>query len=238
MTPRPYAIGLPYGTCVKLYNFQWKAKSIATTEARYELERLLHSPCLPFRLTETRAYKANYFSTTIAGVWATIGSDDAPEDSKIEPNFPAYAELNLTGIGQLPYRIAVFRDSVNPRHVPHGVFFTINGQVHGGLPSDFVARHLKFDYLKDHLLVSIDCTGMDPLVREDFLMTSRDRLRKNEVYEEVVEHLKEVLRDHPLTAEQIRAQGGGSPVGQVLVRVRAPALRAWDAKGAAGTHSG
>jgi hypothetical protein len=96
VAPRPYAVGLRYGTCIKLYNFRWKAKSIATTDARYELERFLHSPCLPFRLTETRDYRANYFSTTVAGVWATIGSQDAPEDSKVETNFPAYADLNLT----------------------------------------------------------------------------------------------------------------------------------------------
>lgn len=91
----------------------------------------------------------------------------------------------------------MFRDSVNPRHVPHGVFFTVNGQVHGSLPSDFISRHLKFDYLKDHLLVSVDCTAMEPAVREDFFMASRDRVRKNEVYEEVVERLNEALKDHP-----------------------------------------
>lgn len=198
IAPRPYSVGLSYGTCVKLYNFQWKGgRGIATLEARYELERFLHSPCLPFRLTETRDYKANYFSTTVAGVWATITSDDAPEDDKVEPGFPAFAEMNLRGIGQLPHRIAVFRESVNPRHVPHGVFFTVNGQVHGSLPSDFVSRHLKFDYLKDHLLVSIDCAAMDPSVREDFFMASRDRVRKNDAYDEVVDQLKRVLGDHP-----------------------------------------
>lgn len=196
IAPRPYAAGLTHGTCVKLYNFRWKGHSIATTDARWELERFLHSPCLPFRLTETRSYKAHYFSTTLSGVWATIGSDDAAEDSKIEEGFPAYADLSLQGVGQLPYRIAVFRESVDPRRVPHGVFFTVNGQVHGSLPSDFISRHLKFEYLKDHLLVSIDCTGMDPTVREDFFMASRDRVRKNEAYEEVVERVKEALRDH------------------------------------------
>ena len=197
IAPRPYAEGLAYGTCVKLYNFRWKARSIATTDARYELERFLHSPCLPFRLTESRDYKAHYFSTTVSGIWATIGSDEVTEDSKVEEGFPGYADLNMTGIGQLPYRLAVFRDSVNTRHIPHGVFFTVNGQVHGGLASDFVSRHLKFDYLKDHLLVSVDCTAMDPTVREDFFMASRDRVRKNEVYEELVERLKEALTDHP-----------------------------------------
>ena len=194
--PRPYVTPITHGTCVKLYNFRWKGKSIATTDARYELERFLHSPCLPFRLTETRDYRANYFATTIAGVWATIASD-TPDNSKIEPNFPSYADLNLTGIGLLPYQIAVFRNTVKSRHVPHGVFFNVNGQVHGGLPTDFVARRLRFDYLKDHLLVSIDCTRMDPEIREDFFMASRDRVRKNEIYDQVVGRLREVLRDHP-----------------------------------------
>ena len=196
LQPRPYATPISHGTCVKLYDFRWKRKSIATTDARYELERFLHSPCLPFRLTETRDYHANYFAATITGVWASIDADTS-ENTKVEPNFPAYADLNLSGIGSLPYRIAVFRDTVKARHVPHGVFFNVNGQVHGGLPSDFVARKLKFDYLKDHLLVSIDCTGMDPTVREDFFMASRDRVRKNEIYEKVVDHLREALRDHP-----------------------------------------
>ena len=194
--PRPYVTGIKHGTCVKLYNFRWKGKSIATTDARYELERFLHSPCLPFRLTETRAYRANYFATTVAGVWATIGSE-TPDNSKVEPNFPSYSDLNLTDIGSLPYRIAVFSNTVKPRHRPHGVFFNVNGQVHGGLPADFVARRLKFDYLKDHLLVSIDCTDMDTTVREDFFMASRDRVRRNEVYDNVVSHLTEALRDHP-----------------------------------------
>jgi hypothetical protein len=196
IAPRPYAAPLTHGTCVKLYNFRWKGRSIATTDARWELERFLHSPCLPFRLTETRSYKANYFSTTVSGVWATIGSDDATDESRVEEGFPAYADLSLQGVGQLPYRIAVFREAVDPRRAPHGAFFTVNGQVHGSLPSDFVSRHLKFEYLKDHLLVSIDCTGMDPTVREDFFMASRDRVRKNEAYEEVVDRLKEELREH------------------------------------------
>jgi hypothetical protein len=194
--PRPYAVGLPFGTCVKLYGFRWKAKSIATTDARYELERFLQSPCLPFRLTETREYKANYFSTTVAGVWATVGSGDDGEDSKIEAGFPAYAELNLRGVGQLPYRMVVFQPRKKAESKPHGIFFTVNGQVHGSLPSDFVTRQLKLQYLSDDLLVSIDCTAMDQTVREDFFMASRDRVRKNEVYTDVVEHIKDALKDH------------------------------------------
>jgi hypothetical protein len=134
----PYIVNLDYGTCIKLYNYRWKAKSTATTEARYELERYLHAPCLPFRITETRNYKANYYSTTLSGIWAMLYGGEDDEIPKVEPGFPAPAELNLPNIGRLPYRLVVFKEEVEPRHVPHGIFFTLNGQVHGSLSTDFI----------------------------------------------------------------------------------------------------
>ncbi|MFQ5872206.1 MAG: hypothetical protein ACE5JL_00190 [Dehalococcoidia bacterium] len=194
--PKPYQRPLEYGTCVKLYNYRWRAKSTATTEARYELERYLHAPCLPFRVTETRDYRANYYSTTISGVWATVASDDGAE-TKAEPGFPATAQMNITGVGSLPYRMVVFGEDVASRHVPNGVFFTVNGQVHGRLLQEFIKSHLKFDYLSRHLLVSVDCTNMEGRTREDFFMASRDRIRQNEAYEEVMQQLEEELRSHP-----------------------------------------
>ena len=195
-TPTPYSRPLEYGTCVKLYNYRWRPKSTATTEARYEIERYLQAPCLPFRVTETRDYRANYYSTTIAGVWATVNPAD-DEKGMIEQGFPAAGELNIEGIGSLPYRIVVFGEQVNPRHVPHGVFFTLNGQRHGSLPNDFTRGRLKFDYLSRHLLVSVDCTQMEESTREDFFMASRDRIRENEAFEKIVSQLEEELRSHP-----------------------------------------
>jgi hypothetical protein len=198
VNPRPYALGLTHGTCIKLYNYQWRARSLATTDARYELEHYLQAPCLPFRVTETREYRAHYFATTVAGVWSTVAPGPGGEHKeKVEDGFPGFGTLNLSNIGQLLYRLVVFKNDVDPRHIPQGVFFTVNGQVHGDLPADFVSRQLKFDYLKDHLLVAVDCTSMQDAVREDFFLASRDRVRKNAVYAEIVEQLKEDLRDHP-----------------------------------------
>lgn len=194
---KPYSRDLPYGTCVKLYNYRWKTRSIATTDARYELEHYLHAPCLPFRISESRDYKANYYGTTVAGVWATVNVDGGQEKRKVEEGFPADAELNLPDIGRLPYQIVLFREELDPRHFPHGVYFTVNGQVHGQLPINFISTQLKFDYLSDYLLISIDCTSMNPQVREDFFMASRDRLRRNEAYDEIYHQLKEELKSHP-----------------------------------------
>jgi hypothetical protein len=197
----PYEIDLPYGTCIKLYNYRWRAKTLATLEGRYELERFLQTSSLPFRLTETREFRGHYFSTTVTGGWTSATTEtEEGESKKLEDGFPSYADLNLEGIGKLPYQIAVFKPVKDEKRVPYGVSFVVNGQVHGTLPSDFVTRRLRFDYLTGKhgpLLVLVDCTAMNEKVREDFFMASRDRVRRNEVYTLIEQKLAENLKDHP-----------------------------------------
>src|SRR5262249_4991897 len=90
----------------------------------------------------------------------------------------------------------LLKEEYASRRFPHGVFFTLNGQVHGDLPANFISTALKFDYLQGHLLVSVDCTEMNPDVREDFFMASRDRLRRNEVYDDIYSAMRDELREH------------------------------------------
>lgn len=193
-----YAVPLKYGTAVKLYNYKWPGRGIATLEARRQLERVLHTPCSPFRISETRAYKANYYSATVSGVWNTTSAEIANEGGspKMEPGFPAMAKISLHTIGQLPIRIGVWRSDVKTRNVPTGIFFLVNGQVHGQFGGEFVTRKLKFDYIRDYILVSVDCTGIDRSVAEDLFMASRDRLRRNEHYEAIREALAQQLGNH------------------------------------------
>jgi hypothetical protein len=195
----PYAVELPYGTCIKLYNYQWKKKTLVTTDGRYELERFLHSVPLPLRISETREYKANYYSTTLSGILAHASEEGEEHDSssKFEKGLsPAYGEVNLAGVGRLPYKLFLLKEDFDAGNFPHGVYFTLNGQVHGDLPANFISSTLKFDYLQKTLLVSVDCTEMDQAVREDFLMASRDRVRRNEVYDSIYSALREELREH------------------------------------------
>jgi len=196
--PKPYDEALDWGTCIKLYEYQWRAKSIATTEARYELERFLHTLCLPIRVTEARSYQAHYFSTTVSGGSVTI-EDDREQRSFTELGFPADSGVNIPGIGKLPVWIVVYKPTEDgaKRRNPYGVCFTVNGQVHGQMPSDFISRRLGFGYLTRDLLVSVDCTGMAPDVREDFFMASRDRLRDCDAYDRIEEELVPRLREHP-----------------------------------------
>ena len=195
-----YAGSLTSGTCVKLYNYRWSAKSLITTEGRYELERVILSAAAPFRVVETRGYKANYYSATVTGGWNSAIADNKDGDAvKLERGFPAYGHLNLAGIGMLPYSVAVFKSGTKDRHIPRGILFVLNGQVHGSLPSDFVRNRLKFDFLTGSygtLLVTVDCGAMNQQVREDFFMASRDRLRTNETYRAIADQLETDLKGH------------------------------------------
>lgn len=196
--PSAYSAPIKSGSIIKLYDYQWSARSLATTEARFELEKYLHAPCLPFRISETRNYTANYYKTTVTGVWASIESAAAdPENPRVEAGFPFSGTLDLPKIGKLAYRVAVFAADVKPRRIPKGVYFDVAGQAQGSLPADFISRRLGFEFLRNHMLVSVDCSSMLRRARDDLFMASRDRLRRNPVYDEVVSELERYLKGHP-----------------------------------------
>ena len=91
----------------------------------------------------------------------------------------------------------MLKETYDAAKFSHGVYFTLNGQVHGDLPANFVSSTLKYGCLASTLLVSVDCTEMNQALREDFLMASRDRVRRNEVYDSIHRTLRDELRDHP-----------------------------------------
>ena len=60
------------------------------------------------------------------------------------------------------------------------VLFSLNGQVHGHYTREFITRSLKFNILKDYLLIHIDCTDARTQFRNELFMASRDRLKRGE----------------------------------------------------------
>ena len=128
---RAYTRPLEYGTVVKLYNYRWPARGTATLETRRQLERALHVPCLPFRIAETRDYRANYYETTVVGVWDAAEPAADSDSPTMEAGFPAAASIFPRGVGRLPIRIGVWKSSVERRNFPTGVYFLVNGRCMG-----------------------------------------------------------------------------------------------------------
>jgi len=60
------------------------------------------------------------------------------------------------------------------------VLFSQNGQVQGYFTSEFISKTLKMQFLKDYLLIHVDCTNLEYEIRSQLFMASRDRLKNGE----------------------------------------------------------
>jgi hypothetical protein len=102
----------------------------------------------------------------------------------------------------VPVELKVFKDKkddgnyVDKRHLPKGILFTVNGQVHGRLSSTFLSRKLNYPFLEDYLLLVVDATEMPTDFREDFFMTSRDRLAEIEDRDFIEIEIRDFLKSH------------------------------------------
>jgi hypothetical protein len=65
------------------------------------------------------------------------------------------------------------------------VLYGLNGQIQGFETSVFISQSLKFQLLKDHLLIHVDCTHMTPDFRDELFMASRDRLKDGDESKEL-----------------------------------------------------
>ena len=74
------------------------------------------------------------------------------------------------------------------------VIFSVNGQVHGHYTSEFVSRTLKFQLLKDYVLIHVDCTDLDIDFRQELFMASRDRLKDGKESRELRQRLGTLLK--------------------------------------------
>ena len=198
--PPAYAEPLEWGTCIKLYDYKMPRKGTATLELRYQLEKHLYTLCLPVRVTETRAYKANYYSTTVCG--SSINIADHETRGRLEAGFPDSGSISLDGAGELPLVVSVYKskdekdDPIDTRDIPSGAMFTLNGQVHGNIEDARLGTKIDRTYIDKHLVVAVDFTDMVDEAREKFFMTSRDRIRQGDLYKNFEKELVTYLKEH------------------------------------------
>jgi len=195
--PQAYSGDMSAGTFIKLWNYKLagRLKTLATLDLRYALERYLQNPALPIRIQERRSgYRAHYFDTTVSGLFAVIA--DNPND--IEQGMDTGSQIIIPNVGGVEVRIVVIKEEqTEGKKYPSGVFFNVNGQLHGEISGDVVSRRTKLEYLDDSLIVTVDCTNLPQMVREDLFMNSRDRMRDCDERTALESSLYEYLKDHP-----------------------------------------
>ena len=160
------------------------------------LSLLMPSIALPIRLYERRkGYLGHALETTLSGLTVRLEED---KRENLEEGYPSTSEISTLG-QKMKVSIYAFKRGQSKKYTKkEGVIFTINGQTHGYLSQSFFSREQRvgLGYLKDSLLVIVDCSKFDGRAREDLFMTSRDRLRSCELRNKIEKNLEDLLKNH------------------------------------------
>ena len=197
------------GSFVKLFSYEMPkgAKGVIHEGLYHEFNQLLYKPALPIWLLEKRNKYRNRGKLDIAvyGNHVRINSSDDDSDNKdLLECKPIYENLKTGDIGEVIVYAIVFKkgkkqqiqDNRKRRFIGTGrnVIYTLNGQVHGNEGQSFITQELKYNFLKDSLLVVIDCSKILTQFRQDLFMANRSNLRQNEKLEQLRSKVIGILR--------------------------------------------
>lgn len=195
------------GTILKLYSYDLPsgARSVISRDLNQSINEYLFVPALPLFTIDTpeRYPKDRYLQRELYGLKRRLEE----EDSKyVETHFSE--EGNDREIGRYKVTCYIFRTRVEDKSVREtretirreffknnmSVLFSVNGQVHGHYTSEFITKTLKFELLKNSLLIHVDCTAMSAKFRRELFMASRDRLKDGKESRALRKALGDLLR--------------------------------------------
>lgn len=191
------------GSIIKMYSYQMKGVSGFAQDLNQNLNEFLFKPVLPlFTIDIKERYPNNkVLETTVYGLQRRLEE----EKDYVEDWFSEEYEDIL--FGKMKVTCYVFKAKQNGKTVKEtkadiqrryfknnmSTLFSMNGQVHGHYTSEFITRSLKYNLLKDYLLINVDCTKMKYEFRKDLFMASRDRLKNGAKAEELRDYLRKKL---------------------------------------------
>ncbi|SHM89992.1 ATP-binding protein [Flavobacterium chilense] len=191
------------GSIIKMYSYQMKGISGFAQDLNQSLNEFLFKPVLPVFTIDTKERYPNnkVLETTVYGLQRRLEE----EKDYVEDWFSEEYEDAL--FGKMKVTCYVFKAKQEGKTVKEtkadiqrryfknnmSVLFSMNGQVHGHYTSEFITRGLKYNLLKDYLLINVDCTKMKYEFRKDLFMASRDRLKNGAKAEELRDYLRKKL---------------------------------------------
>ena len=193
-----YVRGAESGTLIKLYEYSvegFRAHILRRKGLLSRIDLLMPDVALPIRLHECRPdYRGHEgsFDTTLTGVGVRLEDDKA---RNLE--FSSSCPMSISG-EQVTATIYAFKKGrAETYRRNEGIIFTVNGQTHARLTTDFFRRRkLGLSYLHDSIMVVVDCSKLSGRAREDLFMNSRDRLSGGQLRTEIERSLEDVLRHH------------------------------------------
>ena len=195
--PNAYEKPLEFGTVIKMYDYNIgpSLRSVILLDLYNRLSLLIPNTALPILMAERRkGFTGHTMETVLSGLSVRLDED---KRDNLEPGFPDSSNLRVSG-QELGIKIYAFkRNSKRKYSASEGVIFTVNGQTHGFLlDAIFTRKSVDLSYLKDSILVTVDCSYIDNEFRERLIMNSRDRLREGDYAYDIITALEPLLKDH------------------------------------------
>jgi len=195
-----YARESEWGTLIKLYEYSvegFRTHILRKKGLLSRIDLLMPDVALPIRLHECRpGYRGHEgsFDTTLTGIGVRLEDDKA---KNLEYGFPTSSPMSVAGEQMTATIYAFKKGKAETYRRNEGIIFTINGQTHGYLTADFFRRPtLGLSYLRDSILVIVDCSKLSGRAREDLFMNSRDRLSGGTLRAEIERTLERMLKQH------------------------------------------
>ncbi|MCG8554029.1 MAG: hypothetical protein MJD61_01890 [Proteobacteria bacterium] len=201
---RPYSRPSSHGTLIKLYDYETtgfaKSDVLRRDGLLRRLDILLPEIALPVRIHECRGGGGHggSFDNPLTGLTVRL-DDDSANNLEFDP---ITCPFSVSG-EPLTATIYAFRPGKGRTYAKReGLIFTVNGQTHAPLSRDFFRRsRVGLGYLRDSLLVLVDCTKLSGRSREDLFMNSRDRLSDHELRHQIELELEVILKEEPRLRE-------------------------------------
>jgi hypothetical protein len=207
---RLYGRNFKTGTIIKMYSYQFPSGYAGfAQDLNQSLNEFLFEPVLPLLTVDKKErYPLNkVLELDLYGLKRRLEEE---RNAYVQSYFSE--EYNDELFGKAKVTCYVFKPKLDDRDVKRSkeiirdrffrnnmaVMFSVNGQVHGSYSSEFITRTLKFNLLRDYLLIHVDCTGMKPDFREELFMASRDRLKQGDESGLLRDYLGKTLRKSQL----------------------------------------
>lgn len=178
------------GSVIKLYSYDLEGNRYLNRDLSRSINEYLFDPVLPVLIKDSqeRYPKSGqaFHAQVLFGLKSVLKRSNYVEDTFSE-------EIIDKEIGKVRMTVYVFRVRSEDKSVKEtkttirrqyfknnmSVLFSLNGQVHGHFTSEFISLTLKFNLIKDYVLIQVDCTNMKSKFRDELTMPSRDRFKNS-----------------------------------------------------------
>lgn len=196
------------GTIIKLYSYDTKGNRNIRRDMARSINEFLYEPALPIYMVERKSRYPNdaVLEAPIFGLKRQLIDNEYVDETFSEV-------FQDKTIGEMKVTVHVFKNRAKNRSAKETktyvqreffknnmvVLFSMNGQVHGHYTTEFITRTLKYNLLRDSLLIHVDCTKMNYDFRSELFMASRDRLKQGEESKHLRTELGKSLRSGQLS---------------------------------------